>query len=164
MAVPQKMFIRSSQVTNHGSVRMNLKQSNSQPCGSLNPNQIQEKFFVEKSLRSKLWPVSSAKLVMWQVFHLSNVERSILSDTPQFVCLKFPEKFEKRTRDNESLFTMAIDGSFAVQPWLSTQWLLYIPPHQEKIAWSTIFVSFWKCLNLIGKTKTNDGRTLKHSE
>ena len=59
-----------------------------------------------KSLRSKLWPVSSAKLVMWRLFDLSNIVRSILSGTPQFVCLKSSEKFEKWTRENESLFTM----------------------------------------------------------
>ena len=32
--------------------------------------------------------VSSAKQVMWRLFHLSIVGRSILSGTPQFVCLK----------------------------------------------------------------------------
>ena len=101
-------FIRSSQVTNHGSVVMSPKQSNSPPCGSLNPSQIERKVFVGKSLRSKWWPVSSAKLVMWQLFHLSIVGRSIPSGTPQFVCIDSSEKFEKRTREDESLFTMTM--------------------------------------------------------
>ena len=61
--------------------------------------QIQRKLFVEKSLQSKWWPVFSAKLVMWRLFHLSIVGRSIRSATRQFVCLKSSEKFE-----NESLF------------------------------------------------------------
>ena len=33
------------------------------------------------SIRSKWWPVSSAKLVLWRLFHLSTVGRSILSGT-----------------------------------------------------------------------------------
>jgi len=46
------------------------------------------------------------KLVMWRLFRLSNEGRSILSGTPQFVCLKSSEKFEKQTREDESFFTM----------------------------------------------------------
>ena len=38
---------------------------------SLNQSQIQRKLFVEKSLQSKWWPVSSTKLVMWRLFYLS---------------------------------------------------------------------------------------------
>ena len=92
LAVPQKTFIRSSQVT-------------IPPCGSSKANQIQRKLFVKEALRSRWSLVSSAKLVMWRLFHLSIVGRSILSGTPQFVCLKSLEKFEKRTREDESLFT-----------------------------------------------------------
>ena len=55
-----------------------------------------------KSLRSKWWPVSSTKLVMWRLFHLSIVGRSILNGT----ALKSPEKFEKQTREDESVFNM----------------------------------------------------------
>ena len=39
---------------------------------SLNPTQIQRKLFVGKSLQSKWWPVSSAKLSMWQLFQVSS--------------------------------------------------------------------------------------------
>ena len=86
MEVPQKTFLRSSQETIHRFVRKSTKQHNSPPCGSLNPSQIQRKLLVEKSLRSKWWPVSSGKLIMWRLFHLNIVGRSILSGTPQFVC------------------------------------------------------------------------------
>ena len=48
----------------------------------------------QQSLRSKWRPVSSAKLVKWRQFHLSILGRSILSDRPQFVCLKSSQKFE----------------------------------------------------------------------
>ena len=105
-----KTFIRASQVTNtnHGSVRISPKQSNSPPCGFSKTSQIKRKFFVEKANRNKWWPVSSAKLVMWRLFHLSIVRRSTLSGTPQFVCLKSSNKFEKRTRNDESLLIMAM--------------------------------------------------------
>ena len=44
----------------------------------------QRKLFVEKSLQSKCWPVSSTKLVMWRLFHF--VGYLHLSGAPQFVC------------------------------------------------------------------------------
>ena len=151
----QKTFMGSLQLTDHGSVRMSPKQSNSPPYGPLNPSQIHGKLFVKKSLRSKWWPVSSAKLVMWALFHLSIVGRSILSGTPQFVCLKSSQKFKKRTGEDESLFSMTMRAlthrlksapywltkTAAVQPWLGTQWLLFIAAHEEKNACSTIFVA-----------------------
>ena len=68
----------------------------------------ERKLCVEKSLRRKWWTASSAKLVIWLLFHLSIVGRSILSATPQFVCLKSSDKFEKRTKKDESLFTMTM--------------------------------------------------------
>ena len=78
--VLQKTFIRSSHVTNHGSKRMSPIQNNTPPYGSSKTSQIQRKLFVETSLRSKLSPVSSAKLVMWCLLNFSNVGRWILSD------------------------------------------------------------------------------------
>ena len=41
--------------------------------------------------------VSSAKLFMWRLFHLSIVGRSILSSTPQFVCFQRNSKNEETT-------------------------------------------------------------------
>ena len=52
--------------------------------------------------------VTSAKLVMWRLFHFSSVGRSILSCTPQFVCLNSSKKYAKRTREDESLFTVTM--------------------------------------------------------
>ena len=66
-------------------MRMRPKQNNSPPYGPSKTSQIQRKLLVKKSLRSKCWPVSSAKLVMWRLFHLRIVGRSILSGTPSFV-------------------------------------------------------------------------------
>ena len=83
---------------------MRPKQSNSPPCVT----QLQRKLFMEKALRSKWRPVFSSKLVMWRLFHLSIVARSILSGTPQFVCLKSSAKLEKRTREHELLFTITM--------------------------------------------------------
>ena len=103
MAVPQKTFIRSSQVTNRGPMRMGAKQNNSRRCVFSKASQSKESCFWKKSLRSKCWPVSSAKLVMWRLFHLSIVWRSILSGTPQFICPESSEKFEKW-----KLYTMAM--------------------------------------------------------
>ena len=42
------------------------------------------------------------------VTHLSIVGRSSLSGTPQFVCLMPSEKFEKRKKADESMFTMTM--------------------------------------------------------
>ena len=146
--MPVQKIMISSEVTNHGSMRMSPKQNNSPSCGSSKTNQIQRKLWVKKSLRSK-----------WRLFHLGIVGRSILSATPQFVCLKSSVKFENRTREDESFSTMTmralnassqrlidcpkrwIDWSTAVQPWLGTQWLLFIPVHQQKNSKSTIFVT-----------------------
>ena len=52
---------------------------------------------------------------MWRLFHLSNVGRSILIGTPQILCLNSSEIFEKRTRADELLFTMAMR---ALTHWL----------------------------------------------
>ena len=60
-------------------------------------NQIQRNLFVEEAIRSSWSDASSAKLVMWWLFYFSVIERSILSGTPQFVCLKYSVKFGKRT-------------------------------------------------------------------
>ena len=126
MAVPQKTFIRSVQVTNHKSVRARSKSTVHRVRFEPEPNPT--KVVYEKSLRSRWWPVSLAKLVMWQLFHLSIVERSIVSSIPQFVCLKFSEKLKKRTRKDESLSHIGSNqrlfdrpkrgsaGSNAVQP------------------------------------------------
>ena len=65
-------------------------------CLSLNPSQIQRKLFVWKSLRRK-WSLFSAKPVMWRLFHLSIVGRSILSGT-QFVCIKSKFTMTMRAR------------------------------------------------------------------
>ena len=93
IALLQKAFIRSSQLTNHESMRMCPKQNNSPPCGSSKTCQIQRKLFVEEALRSRWSPLSLVKLVMWRLFHLSIVGRSILCGTLEFVCLKSSEKF-----------------------------------------------------------------------
>ena len=55
------------------------------PCGSSKKSQIQRKLFVEEALWSRWSSVSSARLIMWRLFHLSIVGRSILSSTT--ICL-----------------------------------------------------------------------------
>ena len=97
-----------SQVTNHASMRMSPKQNNSPSWGSSKTSQIQLNLILEDAFRSKWWPVSSAKVIIWRLFHLGIVGQSILSGTPQFVWLKSSRKFEKRTREDESLFTMTM--------------------------------------------------------
>ena len=112
----------------------------------------------------------------WKICHVATVPlehnstsawQSILSGIQQFVCLKSSENEQKKT--NHSLFTMAMwavtyrlisapyclvkmsnEWSSAVQPWLSTNWLLFISAHQEKSAWSTIFFArryYWSVQN-----------------
>ena len=55
-------------------------------------------------------PVFSSNLLIWRVFHLSIVGRSILCGTHNLF-----EKIEKRTRENKSLFTMTMR---ALTHWL----------------------------------------------
>jgi len=38
-----------------------------------------------------------------------------------------------------------IDVWSTEQPWLGTQWILFIPAHQEKNSWSTIFIARIRC-------------------
>ena len=66
------------------------------------------KVVCQKTLQCRLSAIVVAKLAMWRLIHWSIVERSILSSTAQFVCLKSSEKFEKLTREDELLFTMAM--------------------------------------------------------
>ena len=127
MAVLQKTFIWSSQVTNHGSVRMSPKQNKSPPCGSSKTCQIQRKLFMEEALRSRWSPVSSAK-------------RSILNGTSQFLWRNSKNEQEMTNHcsqwqfefsyigSNQLLFDRPkrpIDGSTLAQPWLGTQWLFF---------------------------------------
>ena len=93
---------------NHGSMRMSPGQNNSPACGSVNPSQIQWNLFVKKSLRSTWSPVSSAKVIMWRLFHLSIVGWSILGDAPQFVCVMWHSGF--RTAYN--YFWLLINKSY----------------------------------------------------
>jgi len=80
-------------------------------CGKQNNRQSSSKTTLshrklsdEEARGIKGSPVSSVKLVMWRLFLLSNVGRSILSGTPQLVCqVVFSEKFEDQTRDDGTL-------------------------------------------------------------
>ena len=83
MAVLKRSFVRSLYVTNHGSMRLSPIQDYSLSCRSSKTIQIRRKFLVEKSHRNKWSPVSSAKLVMWWLFHFSDIVRSIVSVIPK---------------------------------------------------------------------------------
>ena len=126
--------------------------------------------------------VCSAKLVTWWLFRLSIVGRSILRCIPHFVCLKSSGKFETWTREVEWLFTMVnrlksapvvelMDHS-PYSPDLPPNYFSLIPHIKNKMRSQRFsspedtFEAFkiWGCLNRSGKTHTNDGRTLKHSE
>ena len=118
------------------------------------------KVVCKKSVRSKWLNASSAKLLMWRLFHLSIVEWSILSGTPQFVFGKRLRRNSKNEQEqtnhcslwqcelsyidsNQRLFDRQkreIEGSSAVQSWLGNQWLRFIPAHQGKNSRSTILV------------------------
>ena len=160
------------------------QKNNSPSCGSSKMSQKKTR------LRSRWSAVSSAKLVMWRLFHLSIVGRSILSGTPQFVCLKSAEKFEKRTREDKSLFTMAMrDLTHRLKPapfltGKNVELMGHLPyslnmapndfflfPHIKKNAWSTNFVTrrcCWSvqkpCFEGISIGVKKSGRTSKHSE
>ena len=128
MAVLQKTFIRSLQLTNYKYMRMSPKQNYSPP----NLNKIQQKLFVVKSLRSKWLPVSSANLTV------PLKQRRMVNSL---------EKFAEQTREGASLCIMTkwvfsnqrffdrskgrINGSTAAQPWLDTEWLHFISVLQE---------------------------------
>ena len=71
---------------------------------ALEPEPNPTKVVCEKITSKQTVSFSSAKLFMWRQFHLSIIEPSILDGTPQFAL----DKFEKLTREDESLFTMAM--------------------------------------------------------
>ena len=96
-------------------VRMVPKQNNSPP---LKTSQIQRKLFVEAALRSML-PLK----------HRTAEDASLFTSQ----CGSNQRIIDWQKRRN--------DGSSAVQPWLSTQWLFFIPAHQEIGMWSTIVVA-----------------------
>ena len=111
---------------------------------------------------------------MRRLFHFIIVGRPILSGKLQFVCLKSWEKFEKRTREDESLFTMTTRG---LTLWLKPApfwpaktsmdyppysqhltffylfWFLFIPAYQEKTVWSTIFDAFKNHVLAVSQSK-----------
>jgi len=86
----QKTYIRSSQGKSHAFMLKSPKQTRNRACGSLRTSRIQRKLSIAS--------VSSVKLVIWRLFHWSNLGRSILSGTPKFFCLKSSEKFKKRSK------------------------------------------------------------------
>ena len=153
MAVLEKTFIRSSQMTNHGCGRMSPKQSNSPPCGSLNRSQIQWKFVCGKSLRSKWW------CFFGRIGHVATVplEQRRTVNSEWYTTIS-SDKYEERTR--ESLLTQSmkalthrfksgrfwpskrlIDRSPAVQSCLG----LFLFPNTKKNAWVTIFAKNHFC-------------------
>ena len=148
IVVLQKTFIRSSQVTKHGSVRMS-------PYDHV-----------------VTAPLEHCRMV-------------------NSVCLNFSLKFEKQTREAESLFIITMRAlTHRLKPapfWpakTSNWWVI----HRTVLTWlpMTYFYSrtsrkkcvvndfrcqkmslktmFWRCLKRSGKTHRNNGRSSKHSE
>ena len=134
-------------------------QTNSPPCGPSKTSQMQRKLFVEKALRSKWSAVSSAKLVMYQLFHLSNVVRSNLSNTPQFHWRNSKNQLKKTNHCSQWQCEFSHIGSNQRrgQRWwvnrrtaLTCQWqpmTSFIFAHQENTAWSTIIAKHQFLLN-----------------
>ena len=108
---------------------------------------------------------------MWRLYHLSIIGRSILSGTPQFVCLKSLEKFEKRI-----IAIRALIGSNhpPYSPDLATNdfsLCLHIKKKMrgQRFSPPEVTVEVFKNHALAmsqskWKTNTNDGRTSKNSE
>ena len=143
MAVPQKTFIRSSQVTNHGSVRMRPKQSNSPP----------------KSHESCLW--KNLFETNGGMFLRTREDDSLF--TTAMRCLT--HRLKSATGQNVELM-----GHPPYSPNLAPNDFSLLPHIRKKMRGQrfssledTVGV-FWRCLNRSGKTNTNDGRTSKHSE
>ena len=99
---------------------------------------------------------------MYRLFHLSNVELSILSSTPQFLWSNSKNEQEMMNHciqwhcesshigSNQRLYgrpKRRFDGSSSAQPWLGSQWLSFISTHQENIACSTILAKHQFFLN-----------------
>ena len=159
MSMPQRTFIRSSQVTTYGSMRMRPKQNNSPLCGL--PRRA-------KSNESWLWKKhfeADARLFFGKTGHVTTLplEHRRTINSEWYTTIWLPKVFGEIRKTNKrrriimrsyklthglwffDRLKRRIDGSSAVQPWLGTQWLLFIPAYQEKIAWSTIFVARRSC-------------------
>ncbi|XP_040579850.1 uncharacterized protein [Lepeophtheirus salmonis] len=88
---------------------------------------------------------NAVREVMWLLFYLSIVGRSILSGTSQFVCLKASEKYEKRTRedgilvhhDNGSSHTTAQINAFLTAQNVK---LVGHPPYSPDLAPNIFFL------------------------
>ena len=137
---------------------MSTKQNNSPPCGSLSPCQIQQKLFVQKSLQSKCWPVPWAKLATVPLEHRSTV------NSEWYTTICWPKVFAKIRKTNKSRrFIVHHDIASShtstqisdflngqnvelmahsqYSPDLALNDLVFIFVHQERNAWSTIFVA-----------------------
>ena len=134
MAVLQKTFIKSSQVTNHGSMRMRLKKKSTFRTFEDKPNPT--KVVCGRSTLKQMVARFFGKTRHVARFHLSIVGLSILLGTPQFVYLKSLEIFENRTREDESLFTMAMRALLSGQ---NVKWMGQ-PPHSPDLAPNDFFL------------------------
>ena len=174
-AVFQKTFIRSSEVTNHESMRMNPKQNDSPTCGSSKTSQIQRKLFVEEQLRSRWTTVPrdyyrtvnsewhtaiSFSNVFGEIRKTNNRRRIIVHQCERSLIGSNQRIFDRSKR--------RMDRSSGVQPWLGTQWLLSIPTHRKKrvindfrrqnMLLKRSKTMFWKCLNRSGKSASTNIR------
>ena len=87
-------------------MRMSPIQNNSPPCRSSKTSQIQRKFWINHYDADGSLFLHQNWSCGYFFSHLSIVGWSSLSGTPQFVCIKSSEKFEKRKIEDELLFTM----------------------------------------------------------
>ena len=79
-------------MTNRGSMRMITKQSKDEH--EPNPTIV----VPERSTSKQMIASFFGKMVMWRLFYLNIVGRSILRGTPQFVCLKSSRKLQNVIR------------------------------------------------------------------
>ena len=151
MPVLHKTFMNSSEVINHGSMRISLKQNNSPPCGPSKTSQIQRKWFVEQHFEA------NGRLFLrqnWLCSDCSNVARSILSGTLQFLWRNTKNEQEKRIivlNGNASSRTSAQNVEL-------TSFYLHIKKMLHGQQFSPIFVK------LVFSSHCIDGRTSTGSE
>ena len=134
-------------------MHMSPKENNSPSCGSSNPSQIQRKFFVEKHFEA------NGRLFVLQNLtsdDLATLEHRRMVNSEWYTTIGLPlEKFEKRTRQDESLFTMVMRASAQIGAFLTGQKVrraANLHPMtsldsrtSRKTAWSSIFVTRRYC-------------------
>ena len=177
MAGPHKVFIRSLQVTNHGSVRMSPQQSHSPPCEP-NPTKVICAKIISKQMVARFFSktghvatvslqhrrtVNSERYTMLSLAKIFEEIRKTNKRRP--IIVHHDSAFSHISAPISALFTGQNVESMGHTPYSSdlapNDFFLFVHIKRKMRGQRFSKTMFWRCLNRSGKTNTNDGRTSK---